>query len=522
MAHCLSVLYALDLLSITPKLRIFNHSTYTTTFSLILSIIIILISIGFSLFLLIDFFSFENPFVVYTKENDKITNRTIKVKDTFFIFGLLDSYTFQPIMSEAFYTSVYAKIFFNGTIDITPITLEICEFGKNIDMKYKKLFEENKILEIYHSNISDYYCISSKYENLSVAYLPNIGEFSIVAIPYIYNHSKYIPENILSLFITEQDLIEHNNRDNPLNNYYALSRIPNYGSKEITSVNIDLQYIKYETDTQLFLRNYKKIDAKTFVTMEYFKDYIGEYDFKNQPMGEIKICMKDFFDHYKRSYPKLPAVLTQILVIIYLLFGIGQKICDILLTKKMAKDIVGNILNHKEYINENENDSCQQELVSSRNYQSEVIFKEKCKSITINQINSKDKSLGEKDNTDIKNGNNFRKKEIESKFLNSKRFEKITNFDIIRSFCCCENKKTRLINKCYNIINKDICLDNIINKIYELDNIYSILSKNEQNRVKMNQNIYKRFNDVNHLFNQIYFGEEFGSKKSKKKRNTII
>ena len=301
--HFLSFLYKFDLLSLSPQLRIFNQSSYKTILSLFLTIIIYIVSIGFSIYLLIDYFRFDNPSVIYSKENDKKTNRTVKIKDTFLLFGLFDSYSFEPILSEAYYTSVYIKVYFNGSFESIPITLEICEFGKNINIKYKDLIDENKILEKHNSNISDYYCISSKHENLTISYLPNIGEFGFIMLVNIYNHSNYIPEDILSLVITEQNIIEHYNRNKPINNYYTLSVTPHYSSNEFTQISIYLQYIKYELDTKFILRDFKKIEAKTFFKMEYSKDYMGPYDYKDEPIGSITIYMEDFFDHYKRSYP---------------------------------------------------------------------------------------------------------------------------------------------------------------------------------------------------------------------------
>ena len=91
--QCLSYLYALDLLSYTPQLRIFNQSTYKTTFSLFLTIIIILISVALSIFLLTDYFKFEDQVVIYTKENDRITNRTLKLKDSFFFIWIIQLYS---------------------------------------------------------------------------------------------------------------------------------------------------------------------------------------------------------------------------------------------------------------------------------------------------------------------------------------------------------------------------------------------------------------------------------------------
>ena len=74
------------------------------------------------------------------------------------------------------------------------------------------MFNEYKILELFISNIRDYYCINSKHKNLAISYLPNIGEFYFTVSANIYKKSNYIPEDILYVIITEQNLIEHYNR----------------------------------------------------------------------------------------------------------------------------------------------------------------------------------------------------------------------------------------------------------------------------------------------------------------------
>lgn len=171
----LQLLYKFDLFGITPQLRIFNFKSYNSIFSSIISIAVLSISLGFAFFLLFDYSQFESPLVVYYKDNDEITNRTILVKDTLLIFGLIDSSTSIPINeSEAFYDVYYYKIYFNGSYEQIQITLENCELGRNVNPKFKHLFEK---MEFYngHFNISELYCISPEYGNLSIYNIPNIG-----------------------------------------------------------------------------------------------------------------------------------------------------------------------------------------------------------------------------------------------------------------------------------------------------------------------------------------------------------
>ena len=124
-------LFQLDLLGITPQLRIFNNNTYKSIFPLLLSIIIFILTFAFSLYSLLDYCKFENPLVVYYKNNDEITNRTIIFKDILLIFGLIDISNLKIINeSDAFYKVFHRVVYYNGTLKYNEITLENCELGK--------------------------------------------------------------------------------------------------------------------------------------------------------------------------------------------------------------------------------------------------------------------------------------------------------------------------------------------------------------------------------------------------------
>ena len=92
-------LYIFDLLGKPPQLRIFNHEKYKSSLTSILSIILFAFSIVFTIYSLIDFFKYKNPNVIYSKDNDKTTNRTILIKDTLLMFSLIDS-SFKTINDQ--------------------------------------------------------------------------------------------------------------------------------------------------------------------------------------------------------------------------------------------------------------------------------------------------------------------------------------------------------------------------------------------------------------------------------------
>ena len=90
-------LFILDLIGNPPQLRVFNEDKYKSIFSSILSILLIIASITFAIFSLIDYLQYKNPVVVYSKDNDKGTNRTILLNDTLIILGLIENNRFNRV-----------------------------------------------------------------------------------------------------------------------------------------------------------------------------------------------------------------------------------------------------------------------------------------------------------------------------------------------------------------------------------------------------------------------------------------
>ena len=91
------ILYNFDLIGPSPQLYIFNNKRYKTFFSFIISIIIILFSVLFTIDSLNEYFKYESPIITYTKGNDKSTKRKILLKDTFLMFQLIDSTSYNHI-----------------------------------------------------------------------------------------------------------------------------------------------------------------------------------------------------------------------------------------------------------------------------------------------------------------------------------------------------------------------------------------------------------------------------------------
>ena len=271
-----SFLFLFDLVGTSPQLLIFNEKRYKSILSSLISIIIIFASISFAIFSLTEFLKYNSPIVGYSKANDEKTNRNYLLKNLLLLFQItdkIDTMAFNTINdSIASYEGFYTIMYNNGSILNIPLEIEKCELGKNINLKYKDLAYSNST---FGRKLEEFYCIGNKNENLSLFYQPNYG-FSFITLAIIFkNNNIYKPENIKSIIISQNDLIDHNNKSNPIRESYIFHLTTSYSSSFHTSINYRFQYINYESDEGLF---YKKT---RFLNGISFSDMIANRDNEN-------------------------------------------------------------------------------------------------------------------------------------------------------------------------------------------------------------------------------------------------
>ena len=355
-------LYKFDLIGISPQLLIFKNNRYKSAFSLITSINILLFSIVFAIYSFVQYLIFDSPIIVYSKGNDEKTKRELFLKDTLFMFQLIDSTSMGSLSNSiAFFQAENLIVYNNGTIENIKLNIDVCEVGKNIDIKYKDLIrDKNK----FHKSFDEFYCFSSNNRNISLFHYPNIGTSSINLDIILKNNSYFIPEKLQTLIVSENDLIEHNNKSSPINKNYIYHLTAGYSSSEYTTVNYNFHYIKYETDDGLFFKNSKILGGISFSDMTFFKTFKDGYNFKKNiessnysNIGRITIDInKVYYDSYKRSYPKLQSLLAEVMSVVNLLFEIGRIVSSILCNKRMSKDIIESLLNkNRKYIMSQQN-----------------------------------------------------------------------------------------------------------------------------------------------------------------------
>ena len=349
---CRSILYSFDIIGSTPQLLIFNNSRYKSKYSSIISILIILFSIAYTIFSLIVYFKFDNPIVLYTKGNDNGTIRSFLAKDTFLLFQMMDISSTNIINeSIAYYEASYTNIYDNGIQEYGNIKIEKCKIGKNIDSKYKDFINERAN---FGFPLESFYCISSKDGNTNFFYQPNVG-YSLINLYVIYkNNSIYTPDNLKSIIVSENNFIDNNNKENPISEGFIYKLTSSFSSSENTMISYNFQYLKYDSDEGLVFKKYKNFTGISFSDMSSYRQKYTNYN-KSSDLNQIGIISfqinQSNYDYYKRTYQKLISLLPEILSLINLVLGIARQVSNFLCNKVMSKDIMISLLNNeKNYI----------------------------------------------------------------------------------------------------------------------------------------------------------------------------
>jgi hypothetical protein len=289
---------------------------------------------------------FQSILISFSKGNDKKTKREFFLKDSFLMFELVDSTSIESINNSiAYFESDYRIIYENGTFEVGNIEVERCELGKNIDIKYKDFIEDKSN---FGRPVEDFYCFGSNNKNISLFHYPDIG-YNLIRLHIIFkNNTEYIPEKIQTLIVSEINLIDHNNKNNPISNSFEYHPTPSFSSFQYTTINYNFQYIKYETDDGYFFKNSKILNRITFSDMNFIYALRDDYNFeknlkenKSSKIGVIEFSInKSNYDSYQRTYQRLQSLLAEVMSVISLLFEIGNQITNIFCEKYMKKDII--------------------------------------------------------------------------------------------------------------------------------------------------------------------------------------
>ncbi len=511
---CKSFLFFFDFIGTSPELYVFHNTRYKTFFSSILSIIIILFSTFFTINSLIEFFKYESPIVSYSKGNDKTTKRELFIKDSFLMFELFDSSSNNIINdSIAYFESYYTINYDNGSYVSGNIEIEKCELGKNVDLKYKDYAKDKSNFD---RSLEDFYCFGSNNENISLFYYPDIGYNVINLHIIIKNNTKYIPENIQSLIVSENSIIEHNNKNNPISNSVDYHFTPSFSSFQYTTIHYNFQYIKYESDDGFFFKNSKILNGISFSDMNYYNTFKDDYEKNLKENNSSQIGIVEFsinranYDSYQRTYQRFQSLLAEIMSVISLLFEIGNQIANIFCEKDMKKEIIKDIIFKDKKSDENQKNFNENKIITTQNSEiylgpnkkryesSDKISNINKQEISANNASIKSDEISEKsnDNNNMFIENDKMKKVIE----NNKELKKVNYFHILISYLCFKTKKTEIINLCDDIITEDLCVERILKRLYNLERFCPYFSYNEgkEETITCKNKIYepKKYNSI--------------------------
>ena len=297
-------LYRFDFIGIVPQFRILKYDSYRSIFSLITSIIITIVFIAFSIYSIIDYLKFNDPSISYLNRYDNALNNTIFIKDILLMFRAYNIYDIDYNLSK----------YYNDTINLN---YERCQIGKNINIKFKDELEKK-----YNDKINNYYCISSEHGNLPLFSNPEAFKIENYIDIFVLDDEN---ESIEFELIVENDKIAHDNKANPIiaSSYSYHENFFN----ETFSIDYKFDVIKYDNDVGYFFNNFKNF---TSLRMSEFS-----VETLDSPIVSGMISIKQserYYSHYKMS-------------IISLLIALGKAISNILLQKKMNKDIIRSLLN---------------------------------------------------------------------------------------------------------------------------------------------------------------------------------
>ena len=299
------------------------------------------------------------------------------------------------------------------------------------------------------------------------------------------------------------NILNHNIKSNPITKTYMFEITNNFCSTEFTIMNYNLQFIKYESDEGLLFKNSRILNGISFSDLTFYKNVMEEFNleknfeyFNKSKIGTIIFEInRAHFDSYKRTYQKLQSLLAEIMSVVNLLFEIRRQISNILLNKRMSKDVFSSVIykdkektDNKKSINKNKSISINKLFYNNKkgiNFSDELV----------NKFNS------EKSNIDVSKSLTVNEK-MNEKNNNKKIIKDINYCHILESFICFKYKRSKLINYIDCIIVENFSMEKIFAKFYKFDLVYALLSHEKNNTLKNYKN--KRLKEINRLIYDIY------------------
>ena len=141
----INYIYNFDVMGPIPKLYIFNKERYQSIFSLIVSLLVIILSIIYIFYSLIDYIKNEKPTVVYSKSNDKSEQRKINLKDILLMFQLIDYKSMKKINDSYIdFETLYTEIYDKANVRYLILNAKKCNPGENMNKNYERYLKDQE------------------------------------------------------------------------------------------------------------------------------------------------------------------------------------------------------------------------------------------------------------------------------------------------------------------------------------------------------------------------------------------
>jgi len=304
-------------------------------------------------------------------------------------------------------------------------------------------------------------------------------------------------------------LIDHINKSNPLSNSYEYHSTPSFSSSQLTTVNYNFQFIKYESDDGFYFKNLKNFIGISFSDMTFVNYYKDDYDIEKYlkrdnkvNIGAIEFSLnRSNYDNYKRTYQKFQSLLAEIMSVISLVLEIGRQISAFLCEKIMSKDIIETLIkrdkNHLLRVQSYKiNKLCK---TSENNHNATSIEKNNTQYESVDMINNKLENSERIDKTKLNTSKNdvvYKHDKVKKIRINNKHIDKVNYYHILKSYFCFKDKKTEMINLCNDIIIEDMCIERVLERFYNLEKFCQHYSDIKKEKLKINKTRKKLIKDI--------------------------
>ena len=500
-----------DLLGPAPSLRTFCENNFKSFKSAIISIIGILMVIAFLIYSIIDYSKFDNPTIVYWKDNTKSRNLTINLSDKLFMVQVDHAHDFN--FQVPFVQLMAFLVFESSDLSYIPINLERCELGKNIDLKHKESIEKFELPR--DQFYTDYLCIKKEDSNITLFNDPKAMEqnYFVILVQALENFTLS-PNDVYLKYVVESDSIDHFDKNNPSKKNFVLGETMSFDETTLINSVINLNYIEYETDNSVFFSSNKIYEGVEFfnqndlININYYNFYEMLKTNKKALMGLLTLRINEkSFERYKRTYPKLQSLIADVISTIQLILLIYEFLTDNIYSKKIDIEIIKSILSKKfkEEIKKKSNNKKEEDNISEQTIQIKNSTNTYKGNIFFDEINLKN-------NKNILTNNKFMEEtKSESSIINNKN----TSFKLIKNiknkininnnknilleemnqinfwnlffyhFSCCFKQKRKIIEKCGELLDKELSIENIVDKMLKLEDINS----NKGGKIMENKNL---------------------------------